>query len=96
MSDGITEVAEELHQRGHEGIRGYCFYHGQDVEHALNGRGLMLAFGDFNDDKAAKAEIGSTVQTVVESHGLTTQWNGDSETCVAIPNIDWKRRGSNH
>ncbi len=94
MSDGITEVSEELQQRGCEGIKGYCFYHGQDLEHALNGRGLMLAFGDLNDDKSANAEIGSIVQAVVESHGLTTQWNGDSETRVAIPNIDWKRRGA--
>ena len=33
MSDGLTEVAEALHRRGgREGVGGYCFYHGQDLE----------------------------------------------------------------
>src|SRR5689334_20884635 len=34
MSDGQENVAEALHQLGRSGIKGYCFYHGQDVEHA--------------------------------------------------------------
>lgn len=32
MSDGHDDVGEALNLRGHGGVIGYCFYHGQDVE----------------------------------------------------------------
>jgi hypothetical protein len=32
MSDGLSDVAEVLRQRGRKGVRGYCFYHGQDLD----------------------------------------------------------------
>ena len=79
MSDGISDVSEVLHKRGKKGIVGYCFYHGQDLERAVAGQGLMLAFGDLDDDKTRKAEIGRCVKEVLESHGFTVQWNSDPE-----------------
>ena len=94
MSDGLSDVGEELHQRGRESTSGYCFYHGQDLERAVSGGGLMLAFGDLDDDKTGKTEIGISVRDVLESNGFTTEWNGDPETRINIPNIDWKRRYS--
>ncbi len=94
MSDGRSDVGEELHQRGRADVEGYCFYHGQDVERALNGGGLMLAFGGFDDDKTAKVKIGNLVKDVLETNGFTIEWNGDSETRINISNLDWKRRKS--
>lgn len=94
MSDGLSDVGEELHQRGRTNVKGYCFYHGQDLERAVSGGGLMIAFGDLDDDKTAKTEIGSLVRDVFESHGFGTVWNGDPETRINIPNVDWKRRKS--
>ena len=48
MSDGYSAVAEAvaIAPQGH--YHGYCFYHGQDVEHAIAGRGIMIAFGDLS------------------------------------------------
>jgi len=93
MSDGISDVAEALHERGRDGVRGYCFYHGQDLERAVNGGGLMLAFGDLDDNKEQKKQIGSLVKEVVESFGVAAEWNSDPETRLSLPRIDWKRRG---
>jgi hypothetical protein len=92
MSDGIYDVAEVLHERGRKGIRGYCFYHGQDVERAVEGGGLTVAFGDLDDDAIKKAEIGRLVKEVLQESGLTVEWNGDSETRLNIPGLDWRRR----
>ena len=92
MSDGISDVAEVLHHRGRDKIRGYCFYHGQDLERAVDGAGLTLAFGDINDDSAVKTQIGQEVNAVLKSHGFKTEWNGDPEARIEIPSIDWKRR----
>lgn len=92
LSDGIDDTAEVLHQRGRSHVKGYCFYHGQDLERAVAGEGLMLAFGDLDDDPAQKTAIGNLVKATMERHGLTTEWNGDPESRITIPKIDWKRR----
>jgi hypothetical protein len=92
MSDGHSDVGEELHERGWENVQGYCFYHGQDLERAVGGGGLMIAFGDLEDVKTKKGEIGNTVKLALESAGLAVKWNGDTETRLEIPNLDWKRR----
>jgi hypothetical protein len=94
MSDGISDVAEVLHKRGHKNVQGYCFYHGQDLERAVAGAGLMLAFGDLDNDKSKKTEIGRSVKTVLENIGFTVEWNGDPETRLSVPALDWKRRSS--
>ncbi len=94
MSDGLTEVAEALHARGsREGVQGYCFYHGQDLERAVAGEGLMLAFGSLDDDRTHKLEVGQRIREVLERSGFTVQWNGDTETRLKLPGLDWKRRG---
>ena len=59
MSDGLDDVGEVYERRKAKGLasRGYCFYHGQDVERAIVGGGLFLAFGDMRDEpEAAPAE----------------------------------------
>ena len=92
MSDGISDVSEVLHERGRTGTKGYCFYHGQDLERAVAGHGLTIAFGDLDDDKLKKTEVGHLVKDVLQESGFTVEWNGDSETRLNLPKIDWKRR----
>lgn len=92
MSDGTSDVAEVLHERGRGGVDGYCFYHGQDLERAVAGAGLMIAFGDLDEQSAKKVEIGQFVKRILEEHGFTVEWNGDPETRLSIPKMDWKRR----
>jgi len=92
-SDGIADASEVIAQRGKNRVRGFCFYHGQDVERAVDGGGLWIAFGGLNDkDKAKKVEAGSAVKQALEAQGLAVVWDGDPETRLSIPNFDWKRR----
>jgi hypothetical protein len=92
MSDGLDDVSGVLRRRGRNGVKGYCFYHGQDVERAVAGGGLTVAFGDLDDDKAQKTKIGHLVKEVLQVCGLAVEWNGDPEARLNIPGIDWKRR----
>jgi len=94
MSDGLDDVGEVLHQRGRDNVIGYCFYHGQDLERAVHGGGIMLAFGDLDDDDTKKLQIAEIVKATVEEHGFSVEWNGDPGTRINVPSIDWKRRGS--
>lgn len=92
MSDGIADVSEELarHPRGH--FQGYCFYHGQDLERALAGLGLMLAFGDLREDKNKSVLVGKSIQAAFERAGFRTSWDGTAATRIDVLQIDWKRR----
>jgi hypothetical protein len=92
QSDGLSDVGEELHQRGRASVKGYCFYHWQDVERVVEGLGLFLAFGDLDDDKVKKADIGKTIKQVLEDHALKVEWNGSTDTRLCIPVLDWKNR----
>jgi hypothetical protein len=92
MSDGLDEVDEARSARGADSITGYCFFHAQDLERALAGHGLLLAFGAFRDDDASKVEVGRTIRTVLQQHGLATEWSGDPKTRIQLPKIDWQRR----
>lgn len=92
MSDGLDDVGEALRQRGRTEIQGYCFYHRQDVDRAIDGGGLMIAFGDLDDDKTQKTQVGELVQVVLQEVGLAVAWDGDPETRLNLPTLDWKRR----
>jgi hypothetical protein len=92
IADGINDVAEVLDSLGRDGIHGYCFYHAQDIERAIAGGGLSIAFGDVNEDPRNSAEVARAIQRVLERHGFGVQWDGDVGTRLSIPQFDWKRR----
>ncbi len=94
MSDGLDDVDEVFEERGRSHVKGYCFYHWQDVEAAIAGGGLWIAFGGLNEDSMQKMTVGNLVKDVLETHGFVVEWNGDPETRLYIPNFDWKRRRS--
>ena len=88
MSDGRSEA---LHERGFDKYHGYCFYHGQDLERAVRGGGLMLAFGDIDADPAKKTAVGHEICASLARAGFNPIWNGDPERRIEFA-IDWKRR----
>ena len=93
MSDGHEDAAEILEESGSDKYIGYCFYHGQDVERAISGGGLLVAFDHIYGEVPEKASIGQAVRAALEAEGLVTEWNGDAEMRINLPHFDWKRRG---
>ncbi|RZL11311.1 MAG: hypothetical protein EOP40_03085 [Rubrivivax sp.] len=72
---------------------GYCFYSGDDLGLAVDGDGLLLAFGDMKGQHDRATEIGRRIVAVLERHGLNTDWAGSYTQRIEIPGIIWQRRG---
>ncbi|QTO45137.1 DUF6891 domain-containing protein [Burkholderia latens] len=92
MSDGHSDVSEAVHDAPQGRYHGYCFYHGQDVERALDGRGLTIAFGDLAGDDARRTAVGRQVVDALSRAGFETSWNGSAASRIELPSFDWKRR----
>ena len=91
MSDGYSEVAEAVATAPKGHYHGYCFYHGQDIQHAIAGHGIMIAFGDLTDDPAAGVRVGHVVATALRDAGFTVVWDGTFKTRIGIPSFYWAR-----
>ncbi len=85
---GLTEIGGEVPDG--TTARGYVFCHEQDVERAVDGGGLYLSYGAF-DDRAKSAAIGEEIAATLRRHGLTTEWEGDVSKRIQVP-MTWRRR----
>lgn len=96
LSDSYEEFLEDF--RGHpnqDRLIGYCGYHRQDVERAVHGGGLYLAFGprpDTKDEAADGAAVGLRIVAELRKAGFEVIWNGTIAQRVYVPSFDWKRR----
>ncbi len=75
-------------------VKGYCFYHSQDAERAIDGGGLFLAFGPTNpdDEESGGAAIGAIVREELERAGLRVEWSGSFSQRIHLPDFRWQRR----
>lgn len=94
MSDGHSEVAEAVAVAPQRRYHGYCFYHGQDIEHAIAGHGMMIAFGDLSDDPVAGVRVGNAVADSLRQAGFAVVWDGAFKTRISIPSFLWQRRNT--
>jgi hypothetical protein len=92
QSDGFSDVSEVIAEEGREKFRGYCFYHGQDLERALSGHGLLLAFGDLDQSEAQSIAIARAIVEALKNERFTATWDGTAKQRIDVRNIDWKRR----
>jgi len=92
MSDGLDDVADARTERGLDHCTGYCFFHEQDLERALVGDGLMLAFGTFTPDESHRNQVAQRIRSVLQQHGFVAEWSGDPMQRIRVPKITWQRR----
>jgi len=94
MSDGATDATERYYQMKEEGrqMKGYCFYHEQDIEGAMEELGLYLAFSDIESDPAQTVVIGETVAAIMQQHGFTVVWDGTSKKRILLSPFAWQNR----
>jgi len=95
QSDGYDDVRDIYSQHvNKESIIGYCFYHGQDLERAVNGNGLYFAFGPIDPSKehTVGVDVGNIVSEALEQAGLTVDWDGPFEKRLSVPKLNWQRR----
>jgi hypothetical protein len=92
MSDGYSEISEATGNAPLHHYKSYCFYHGQDIERATEGGGIMIAFGALNDDPVASVVVGKAVCERLRREGFEVEWNGSFETRINLPKFVWQRR----
>jgi hypothetical protein len=95
QSDGYDDFlsARERHPNP-KAVIGYCFYTRQDLQGAIRGRGLYLAFGpsDPKDEATVGVEVGRIIVEEVRNAGLRVEWDGSFEQRMRLPGFDWKKR----
>jgi hypothetical protein len=94
-SDGHQEAFEILSDQPGNRYIGYCFYDGQDLERALDGGGLLVAFDHVDGDVPDKIKVGNALKEELERVGFKIDWSGTTDQRINIPTIDWKRRYRN-
>lgn len=89
MDEAVVELA-----RGDEALlpRGSVFYHRQDLERAIEGGGLSLAFTSYAEQDGATAAIGREIVHTLKHHGLATRWDGTREQRIVVTPMRWQRR----
>ncbi|MGI4874241.1 MAG: DUF6891 domain-containing protein [Janthinobacterium lividum] len=93
MSDGLDDVREAAQKVSlPAAVRGYCFYHGQDTERAVDGGGLNIAFGSFDHDADHKKRVGTAVRRALQGASLVVEWDENPEKRLYLPTFDWKLR----
>jgi hypothetical protein len=92
-SCGAAEIWDEMEEFRNAGkiVRGYAFFHMQDTESATDGHGLYLSYGSVDEGEAAAVAIGHDIQHELETHGLSTDWDGKLAKRIGL-SLDWKRR----
>jgi tetratricopeptide (TPR) repeat protein len=90
MAAGWENVHEVASSRNHS--RGAVFYHRQDLERALDGGGLYLAYGAFADDDQQTLAVGHEVRATLGRHGVPVEWNGSTNDRLRIPPFEWRKR----
>jgi hypothetical protein len=94
QDQGLEDVTDAYHEQGgaDSRVEGYCFYHGQDLERAVDGEGLLLTFGDIQGDDERGIDIGHRIVETLARHGLAVSWSGTIAERIELPEIEWRRR----
>jgi uncharacterized protein DUF6891 len=89
----MSEIVAELAKAGHT-MRGWVGFHSQDVESAVDGRGLHLGFAPVDGkNKGAWVELGTEIVEAFKRAGFQVTWNGKANQRPHVA-VDWKRRRS--
>ena len=72
---------------------GYCFYHEQDLETALNPNyGLYIAFQKIeNSDDEVTISIGKRVVVILAKYGFEINWKEIVSQKIEILKFEWKK-----
>ena len=93
--DDVNQLADERLARGPR-PRGATFFHGQDVERGVAGEGLLLAFGAYVDDEAARpaadTAIALDVVDALVRRGVSARWSGQPGARIEILPFPWQKR----
>jgi hypothetical protein len=94
QQDGLEVVTGLYDEAGGDrsDIVGYCFYTIQDMEGAMEGVGLWLAFGHFSGDIAAGGQVGRLLRDMFGRFSFNVVWDGSIKSRLLLSGFRWQRR----
>ncbi len=94
QSDARSDAGEAWHSRGgpKSGIRGFVFYHGQDLERVINDGQLYIGYGVVEGSKAQAVAIAQEASKALAESGFTVTVPPNADERILITGIDWKKR----
>jgi uncharacterized protein DUF6891 len=97
INEGIHDSFEVFHHLKTKDLspEGFCFYHFQSIENAIENDVLNITFGDFEDKEDKSLEIGKTIANILIDNGFSTKWNKDINVPIEIKPFYWKKRFDN-
>ncbi|HMY21109.1 MAG TPA: hypothetical protein PKA58_32525 [Polyangium sp.] len=88
-SCGHTAAAESMTEQK---TRGYVFYHEQDTDRAIDGGGLMLAYGSYEGEDEKTTAIAREIGSALDRFGVPYEWNGSPDSRIFILPFEWRKR----
>lgn len=88
-SCGHSAAADAMTQQK---TRGYVFYHEQDTERAIDGGGLMLAYGSYEGEDDKTTAVAREICSALDRFGIPYEWNGSPSTRISIEPFEWRKR----
>jgi len=95
-SDGYGDIKEVLKRRKKKHMdmaKGYCFYHQQDLERAIDPKifSLYLSFGTLGkNDKNNNLNIGRLVIKVLKKYNFKIKWEENESSKIQIIDFKWQ------
>lgn len=88
-SCGHAAAAESMTEQK---TRGYVFYHEQDTDRAMEGGGLMLAYGSYEGEDEKTTAIAREIGSALDRFGVPYEWNGSPDSRIFILPFEWRKR----
>lgn len=94
-SDAEDDCMDTIEQLAELGINanGFCYYHSQDLGHAIDPKlkNLYLGFDSPNQNDAEALVVANTIVEKLKQNGFEVNWPGTVNKRIEILNIDWKK-----
>jgi hypothetical protein len=74
------------------GLKGFVFYHSQDVEHVVESGDLYIGFRTFPGSTIAALELAQQTALELQKAGFTVTVPSNVDTRILVTGVDWKKR----
>ena len=91
--DAIYDALDVWKDAEDEGLKpiGYCYYHGQDLDRAIEDDRLFIGFYGATEGNDKEAIIiGRKVVEALKGVGFDVEWNGSTAKRIEIRNFNWQ------
>lgn len=90
-SDCIS-IIKELESAETLNIKGYCYYHAQDLERAIKKNGnLYIGYNGYNQDDTLAKQVANRIVELLQTESFKIDWSGSLDDRIKITEIDWKK-----